>query len=114
MLQQQTTLIVSKDPAAKNRARQLLVPGQEIRQVSTLGEAVTILFSEGYLELPCRVVVDEQLPDGDGATLIAHIRNDPWLRRATFVVPLPAPVEELTVEITDEMVIDALDRAGIP
>jgi hypothetical protein len=119
MLQQQITLIVSRDPGARVRAQASLPHGQTIRQVTSYGEAVSILFSECCAVLPGRVLVDPDLPDGSGLALLARIQEDSWLRGATtaHVLPQPRPEPEEFDEaqdVTDEMVLDALSFAGIP
>ena len=111
MAERKRVLVVSSDPASVSRVRDRLPPGRDIRVVGTVGEAVGILFGEGWGDLPALVLVDEILPDGTGRELIQRLRADSWLRVAT-VAALLEP-EPLALEASPApMEINALDYSG--
>jgi len=111
MSERKRVLVVSSDPASVSRVLDRVPRGREIRIVGTMGEAVGMLFGEGWGELPALVLVDEILPDGSGRELIHRLRADSWLRVATVAAllePEPAVVEAGP----EPMEISALDYAG--
>lgn len=108
-----TILIVSSDPLALERAD--LPSNAYVRVLGTLGEALGVLFGEGWGDMPTKVFVDESLPDGSGAALLRRLRRDSWLRGAAVALPLPLLPERVLEEgLTDDAILAGLSFAGIP
>lgn len=91
MQERKQVLVVSCDRGGIRRALDRIPRGGDVRVVGSYGEALGVLFGEGWGELPVLVLVDTDLPDGSGRDLVRSVRSDPWLRGATTASLLEAP-----------------------
>jgi len=112
MTEKKRVLIVSCDADVIARTLDRIPAGRSVRVVGTVGEAMGMLFGEGWGELPSMVLVDEQLPDGSGAKLLRRLKADNWLRGATLAVSVAAVAPPVEARVAEDYPAQALSAAG--
>jgi CheY-like chemotaxis protein len=112
MTEKKRVLVVSCDADVIARTVDRLPAGRLIRVVGTVGEAMAMLFGEGWGELPSLVLVDEQLPDGSGAKLLRRLKADTWLRGATLAVSVSAVAPPVEAHVAEDYPAQAMSVAA--
>lgn len=70
-----TVLVVDPNPQQRALLAQILTPRCSILQAETLAQAASHLVTQQ----PEVIIVERELPDGDGLSFVRQVRNDPRL-----------------------------------
>lgn len=71
-----SVLVVDPDPQQHPMLAQILAPRCSVLHAETLAQATSQLAAQRTAV----IIVERDLPDGDGLTLVQQVRNDPRLR----------------------------------
>ena len=70
-----SVLVVDPDPQERAILAKILASRCSVLHANTLAEATHLLASQH----PAVIIVERDLPDGDGLTIVQQVRNDPHL-----------------------------------